>query len=36
MFRRLTLQDGVRAFAIFDALVVAVLIWLIATSDLFS
>ena len=36
MFHRLTLQDGVRAFAIFDALILAAVIWLIATSDLFS
>jgi hypothetical protein len=33
---RLTLQAGIRAFAIFDALMVLALIWLIATSDLFS
>ena len=36
MARRLTLQAGIRAFAIFDALVVLALLWLIATSDLFS
>lgn len=33
---RLTLQTGIRAFAIFDALVIAALVGLIATSDLFS
>ena len=36
MMPRLTLQAGIRAFAIFDALVVLALAWLIATSDLFS
>jgi hypothetical protein len=36
MPRRLTLQAGIRAVAIFDALVVLALVWLIATSDLFS
>ena len=36
MSRRLTLQAGIRAFAIFDALIVLGLVWLIATSDLFS
>jgi hypothetical protein len=36
MPRRLTLQAGIRAFAIVDALVVLALVWLIATSDLFS
>ena len=33
---RLTLQTGIRAFAIFDALVLLALVWLIATSDLLS
>ena len=33
---RLTLQAGIRAFAIFAALVILALVWLIATSDLFS
>ena len=33
---RLILQTGIRAFAIFDALVLLALVWLIATSDLFS
>jgi hypothetical protein len=33
---RLTLETGIRAFAVFDALVVLAVIWLIATSDLFS
>jgi hypothetical protein len=33
---RLTLQAGVRAFAVFDALVLLALVWLIGTSDLFS
>ncbi len=33
---RLTLQAGIRAFAIFDALVLLALVWLIASSDLFS
>ena len=33
---RLTLQAGIRAFAVLDALVVLALVWLIATSDLFS
>ena len=33
---RLTLQAGIRAFAIFDALVILALVWLVATSDLFS
>jgi hypothetical protein len=33
---RLTLQAGIRAFVVLDALVVLALIWLIATSDLFS
>ncbi len=33
---RLTLQAGIRAFAIFDALVLLALVWLIANSDLFS
>jgi hypothetical protein len=36
MPRRLNLLIGVQAFAIFDALVVLALVWLIATSDLFS
>jgi hypothetical protein len=36
MSRRLTLQAGIRAFAILDALVVLALVWLIASSDLFS
>jgi hypothetical protein len=36
MTRRLSLQLGVRAFAIVDALIVAGLIVLIASSDLFS
>jgi hypothetical protein len=36
MPRRVTLLTGIRAFAILDALVVLALIWLIATSDLFS
>jgi hypothetical protein len=36
MPRRLTLQAGIRAFAIFDALVILAVLWLIATSDLFS
>ena len=33
---RLTIQAGIRAFAIFDALVLLALVWLVATSDLFS
>lgn len=33
---RFTLQTGIRVFAIFDALVVLALVWLIASSDLFS
>jgi hypothetical protein len=33
---RFTLQTGIRAFAVFDALVILALLWLIATSDLFS
>jgi hypothetical protein len=33
---RLTLQAGIRAFALFDALVLLALLWLIASSDLFS
>jgi hypothetical protein len=33
---RLTLQAGIRAFALFDVLVLLALVWLIATSDLFS
>jgi hypothetical protein len=36
MPRRLNLLTGVQAFAIFDALVILALVWLIATSDLFS
>jgi hypothetical protein len=32
----LTLEAGIRAFAIFDALVILALVWLVATSDLFS
>ena len=36
MPRRVTLLTGIRAFVILDALVVLALIWLIATSDLFS
>jgi hypothetical protein len=30
------LLTGVRAFAVFDTLVILALVWLIATSDLFS
>jgi hypothetical protein len=33
---RLTLQAGIRAFALLDALAVLALAWLIAISDLFS
>ena len=33
--RHLRLETGIRAFSIFDALVVLALVWLIATSDLF-
>ena len=33
---RMTIQAGIRAFAIVDALVLLALAWLIATSDLFS
>jgi hypothetical protein len=33
---RLTLQAGIRAFAVLDALVLLALVWLIASSDLFS
>lgn len=36
MPRHLNLLNGVRAFAIFDALVLVALVWLIASSDLFS
>jgi hypothetical protein len=36
MSRRFTLLTGIRAFAVFDALVLLALVWLIATSDLFS
>ena len=33
---RMTIQAGIRAFAIFDALVILAMLWLIASSDLFS
>jgi len=36
MSRRFNLLTGIRAFAVLDALVLLALIWLIATSDLFS
>lgn len=36
MLPRLTVQAGVRAFVVLDALVVLALGWLIAISDLFS
>jgi hypothetical protein len=36
LLRRFTLQTGIRAFAVFDALILLALVWLIATSDLFS
>jgi hypothetical protein len=36
MLPRLSVQTGVRAFVVFDALVVLALAWLIAISDLFS
>ena len=36
MLPRLTLQAGIRAFVVLDALVVLALAWVIVTSDLFS
>jgi hypothetical protein len=33
---RFTLQAGIRAFAVFDALILLALVWLIVSSDLFS
>jgi len=36
MFRHPSLQASIRAFAVFDALIVLALAWLIFSSDLFS